>query len=128
VSWSQHRRRSVCKTVTFTPEEWKEAEELWRKFREVNTDGRYQRFSDWARQLLMWGHVEQIVVAFDPVPLRRDIRAIGSNINQIAHVANGLNTVTGEQIREVSEQHERLWGLFKGMADEYAQLTGIGEE
>ena len=123
MSWLSKRTRNICKKIMFTPDEWREVEFLWTQFREFDDGNRYASFGDWARQLLMWGQVEKIEVPFEPARLRREIRSIGVNVNQIAHTANIARSVSAEQVQAILRGQEELWDIFTRMEEEYARKT-----
>ena len=43
--------------------------------------------------------------------VRRELAAIGNNINQIAYVANLSKNVTPEQVRQLQEDMGQIWTL-----------------
>ena len=45
--------------------------------------------------------------------LAREVSAIGNNINQIAHQANAVRTVSPQQISQVQMYLNQLWVLLK---------------
>lgn len=116
MSWTKGRKRSICKKIYFTESEWKEAKCFYEKTR---FGSRSTSFNQHARELLMWGNITEIVVPIRPETVRGEIRKIGSNINQIAHVANATNSVSDKQIKALLEQQDRLWKLFLDLNDEY---------
>ncbi len=72
MGWRDNRRRSVCKKIMFTPEEWV-----------------YRRWGDFARQTLMHGALMNVSVtlASDPEVFKAEPHHIGVNVNQTAHCA-----------------------------------------
>lgn len=102
MSWAKGRRRTVCKRVAFTPEEWERAKELWDACRAGQG---HRTFSGHARELLMWGSVRQVVAGgVDSDALAHEVAKIGVNVNQVAH---RVNTQGAAGQRDVAEL-ERL--------------------
>lgn len=124
MSWRGARCRSVRCTVTFTPDEWAQASELYRLVRGPHG---YRSFGAFARAMLMTGAVRTVRVATDPAPLRAGIRRIGQNIDQITHVANSSKTVTDEQLESVAAELRELNGMFARLMEDYAVVTTGGE-
>jgi hypothetical protein len=56
-----------------------------------------------------------ILRAEDTKTLLAHISKIGSNINQIARVANSTQTVDASMITEASFQVDRIWTFIKGL-------------
>jgi hypothetical protein len=123
MSWLSNRKRNICRKIMFAPDEWREVEYLWNEFKGFDNGKRYEKFGDWARQLLMWGQVEKIVVPVEPERIRGEIRRIGVNVNQIARTANISRSVSPEQLRRVQEQLSGIWDLFLSLSSEYDEKT-----
>lgn len=116
MSWIKGRRRSIAKLISFTPQEWHDADRL---FRVMHQSRGYKDFSEFARKMLTQGKVEQVVVATDPAQLRGEIGRIGSNINQIAHRANTADTATKQMLEQVLVEQKKLTTLFLQLNDDY---------
>lgn len=121
MSWAEGRRRSICKRVTYTPEEWAQAESLYRL-----AAGPFgcRTFGAFARAMTMTGEVRTVTVAADPAAIRGDVRRIGQNINQIVHAAHASGTVTPEQMEDVGQELRRLNDRFDRLMDDWADATG----
>jgi hypothetical protein len=111
----------VRKEVSFTSEEWHDAERLYRVMRQSRG---YKDFSEFARKMLTQGKVMQVVVAADPDRLHGDMNRIGSNINQIAHQANTSGTVTNEMLEQVLAEQKKIIALFQKLNDDYDRSVG----
>ena len=69
MGWRDNRRRSVCKKIMFTPEEWEQTRRIHERWaRNIPV---YRRWGDFARQTLMHGALMNVSVtlASDPVYL-----------------------------------------------------------
>lgn len=121
MSWSNKRRRSVQKLVTFTPDEWGRVNALHKRVSRCTT--RYRSFTVFARKMLTDGEIRVIEITprTDPEPLAKEIGRIGVNVNQIAHWANANEHITAEQVAEIRasfDRIERLLGdLFADMSE-----------
>lgn len=84
-------KRTVQKHIWLGAEEWDVIA------RRMHATG-YKTFSSFARELFCQGKLTMVhTMTIDP-ELRRQISAIGNNINQIAHKANTDNMATFEQV------------------------------
>ena len=66
MGWRDNRRRSVCRKIMFTPEEWEQAKRVHERWsRNIPV---YRRWGDFARQALMHGASMNVSVtlASDP--------------------------------------------------------------
>lgn len=53
MDWRDNRRRSICRKIMFTPEEWEQARRIHERWaRNISV---YKRWGDFARQTLMHG-------------------------------------------------------------------------
>lgn len=53
MGWCDNRRRSICRKIMFTPEEWEQARRIHERWaRNIPV---YRRWGDFARQTLMHG-------------------------------------------------------------------------
>lgn len=90
------RRKTIRKTVRFTPDEWERARSV---FALARTRAPRLTFQSWMLQLAINGHAATIH-AINPVSLVREVRRIGVNVNQIARRVN-QNPVTKEEAKEI---------------------------
>lgn len=66
------------------------------------------------RELIVMGNIYQ--VDFREIhQFNAELGKIGSNINQIAHVANASQMVRPEQIEIVKEEQEKIWQLQRSI-------------
>lgn len=60
MGWRDNRRRSVCKKIMFTPEEWEQTRRIHERWaRNIPV---YRRWGDFARQTLMHGALMNVSV------------------------------------------------------------------
>lgn len=123
MSWGGNRRRNVRQTVTFTPDEWDRASELYGL---VKGPRGYRSFGAFAREMLMTGAVHTVRVATEPSQIRPDINRIGQNVNQFARVANTSKTVTPDQMEAMTAELRKLNEVFARLVQEYADMTAGG--
>lgn len=84
-----------------------------------------KNFSNFARLMLLKGEVK--VVNFEEISnLRKEINAIGVNINQIAKVANRDERVATEQVAMILNQLKQVEKLLEQVTNQ--QISQIGEE
>ena len=119
MSWSGNRNRPIRKQITFTEEEWKTVQELYEKTRGQDVRGDAMTFNSWARQLLMWGYVEQVVTLIEPATIRKTLGEIGNNINQVAHVANATQSVSEYQVAQLQQQFSKVWDIFLKLSEDF---------
>ena len=82
MGWRDNRRRSVCKKIMFTPEEWEQTRRIHERWaRNIPV---YRRWGDFARQTLMHGALMNVSVtlASDPEVFKAEPHHIGVNVNQ----------------------------------------------
>ncbi len=118
MSWSEKRRRSVQKLITFSPDEWKRVDALHKRVSRYAT--RYRSFTAFARKLLTDGEIRVIEIKplTDPEPLAREISRIGVNVNQIAHWANANEHITPAQVEEITASFDRIERLLGDLFDD----------
>ena len=118
MSWSEKRRRSVQKLITFSPDEWKRVDALHKRVSRYTT--RYRSFTAFARNLLTDGEIRGIEIKplTDPEPLAREISRIGVNVNQIAHWANANEHITPAQVEEITASFDRIERLLGDLFDD----------
>lgn len=127
MSWADGRKRCVVKRVTFTSDEWSAAESLWHSVRDL--DGRLNTFSAHAREMLICGSVNQLVVPADTDSLNYEFVKIGVNINQIAHKVNSSKTVTQADWERVMNNLNRAEFLLKNLTEQFLQTASqTGEQ
>ncbi|KAA8828554.1 MobC family plasmid mobilization relaxosome protein [Bifidobacterium myosotis] len=117
MSWREsHPNRCRRKTVTFTPDEWAEANRFYQRVK--RSRGGVLSFSAHARALLIDAHTVMVTVALDPGMVRADMARIGNNINQIAHVANATGLITSGDVARVLDSQRELTALLLRMCRE----------
>ena len=125
MTWSINRNRNVRREVTFTPEEWEQAEDLWLPWKDF-----FPSYSGFARRMLMRGEVPVTTVRplTDPAPIAKEIGRIGVNINQIAHWANqsqGISRADVDAIMKAQEDIDRLVSrLFRDQREAQQRAEG----
>ena len=91
MSWTEGRRRPICKKVMFAPEEWERAERLRQALMKESLRAAiaYRRWGEYARERLLYPVVEmpRVVLASDPEVFKAEPHHIGVNVNQTAHCA-----------------------------------------
>lgn len=102
----------MAKLITFTPEEWERARDLWMPWRDL-----FASYNGFARRMLTRGEVPVTLVRplTDPAPIARQIGRIGVNVNQIAHWANesrGVSQADVDGLARAQEEIERLLGAL----------------
>ena len=122
MSEKDNRRNSRQIHLRVTPEVWEEIQSLYKRTQMTEDPERFLTFNEWATQMLRWGHVEQIVVAIDPISIRKPLGEIGNNINQIARVANTTQSFSEPQARHLQEQFAKLWDFFLLLNDDYNDI------
>lgn len=122
MSEKDNRKNSRQIHLRVTPEVWEEISTLYKRTQMTEDPERFLTFNEWATQMLRWGHVEQIVVAIDPISIRKTLGEIGNNINQIAHVANATQSFSEPQARQLQEQFAKLWDFFLLLNDDYNDI------
>ena len=125
MSWSEKRRRSVQKLITFSPDEWKRVDALHKRVSRYTT--RYRSFTAFARKLLTDGEIRVIEIKplTDPEPLAREISRIGVNVNQIARIANLTGSVSPQQMRELHDLLALIDERMTGMEREKAEIDAV---
>ena len=88
MSWSENRSRPIRREVTFTEDEWKRTQRLYKEL--TRYAPQHRSFASYARRMLSERriHVHEIKPLTDPEPLAREIGRIGVNVNQIARALN----------------------------------------
>lgn len=98
MSWTEGRRRPICKKVMFAPEEWERAERLRQALMKESLRAAiaYRRWGEYARERLLYPVVEmpRVVLASDPEVFKSELHRIGTNVNQMARVANMSGAVS----------------------------------
>lgn len=122
VGWRDNRRRSICRKIMFTPEEWEQARRVHERWsRNIPV---HRRWGDFARQTLMHGGLMNVSVtlASDPEAFKAELHRIGVNVNQVARIANLTGTVDAEQVRELQDLLASIDGRVAEMEREKARI------
>lgn len=125
MGWRDNRRRSVCKKIMFTPEEWEQARRIHERWaRNIPV---YRRWGDFARQTLMHGASMNVSVtlASDPEVFKAELHRIGVNVNQIARIANLTGFVSQQQMRELHDLLASIDEKMTGMEREKAEIDTV---
>ena len=101
----QNRKRAVQLIVRVTQEE---REHIYKKMEIYGTEN----FNAYARKMMIDGYVVKVDTAHFQ-DLAYEVNKIGTNINQLAHVANTTGMVTGKDINRVQELVNEIWQLLK---------------
>ena len=123
MGWRDNRRRSVCKKIMFTPEEWEQTRRIHERWaRNIPV---YRRWGDFARQTLMHGALMNVSVtlASDPEVVKAELHHIGVNVNQIARIANLTGSVSPQQMRELHDLLALIDERMTGMEREKAEIA-----
>ena len=112
MSWSENRSCPIRREVTFTEDEWKRTQRLYKEL--TRYAPQHRSFASYARRMLSERriHVHEIKPLTDPEPLAREIGRIGVNVNWIAHWANRNERITPEQVEEVTASFRRVEELL----------------
>ena len=111
MGWRDNRRRSICRKIMFTPEEWEQARRIHERWaRNIPV---YRRWGDFARQTLMHGALMNVSVtlASDPEVFKAELHHIGVNVNQIARRVNSTGNVYEQDLKEIKGALEKIWQL-----------------
>lgn len=125
MGWRDNRRRSICKKIMFTPEEWEQARKIHERWaRNIPV---YRRWGDFARQTLMHGALMNVSVtlASDPEVFKAELHRIGVNVNQIARIANLTGFVSPQQMRELHDLLASIDEKMTGMEREKAEIDTV---
>jgi len=101
----QERKRAVQLIVRVTAEE---KDHIYKKMELYGTEN----FNAYARKMMIDGYVVKVDTAHFQ-DLAHEVNKIGTNINQLARVANTTGTVTGNDISRVQELVNEIWRLLK---------------
>ena len=130
MSWTEGRRRPICKKVMFAPEEWERAERLRQALMKESLRAAiaYRRWGEYARERLLYPVVEmpRVVLASDPEVFKSELHQIGTNVNQMARVANMSGAVTPAQLDELRRQLDRITELMEGMERAKEEMEARG--
>jgi hypothetical protein len=123
MAWSEGRGRGIRKEITFTPDEWRLAEEIHGTASQLP---KYRAFASFAREMLTRGQVTVTVVRplTDPEPIAAAIDRIGVNVNQIAHWANANRTIDTSRLDDITTSFQRIEGLLAGLFDDERHARG----
>jgi hypothetical protein len=106
----QNRARNEQLIVRVTPEE---RQLIQKKMGQFGTGN----FSAYARKMLIDGYVIHLDLS-EFQKLSGEINAVGTNINQIAKVANATGRVYENDIAEAKARVEEIWRLQKSFLSE----------
>lgn len=130
MSWTEGRRRPICKKVMFAPEDWERAERLRQALMKESLRAAiaYRRWGEYARERLLYPVVEmpRVVLASDPEVFKSELHRIGTNVNQMARVANMSGAVTPAQLDELRRQLDRITELMEGMERAKEEMEARG--
>ena len=101
----QNRKRAVQLIVRVTAEE---KDHIYKKMELYGTEN----FNAYARKMLIDGYVVKVDTAHFQ-ELAHEVNKIGTNVNQLARVANTAGTVTKNDISRVQELVNEIWQLLK---------------
>ena len=111
----QNRTRKEQLIVRVTPEEKQLIQKKMGQFGTAN-------FSRYARKMLIDGYVIHVDLS-DFRRLSSEVNAVGTNINQIAKVANATGKVCENDIAQAKERVEEIWRLLKSYLSELLSKT-----
>jgi hypothetical protein len=111
----QNRTRTEQLIVRVTPEERKLIQKKMEQYRTGN-------FSAYARKMFIDGYVINLDLS-DFRRLSSEVNAVGTNINQIAKVANATGKVYENDLAEAKERVEEIWRLLKSFLSELLSKT-----
>jgi uncharacterized protein (DUF1778 family) len=111
----QNRTRKEQLIVRVTEEE---KQLIQKKMEQFGTDN----FSRYARKILIDGYVIRLDLS-DFQKLSGEVNAIGTNINQIAKVANTTGRVYENDIAKIKERVDEVWRLLKSFLSELLSKT-----
>lgn len=115
MTWDVNRNRNIRREITFTPEEWEQAEGLWAEWKDL-----FSSYSGFARRMLTRGEVNVTTMRplTDPSPIAKEIGRIGVNVNQIAHWANENRNIAPSEIVELRESQKKIEQLIGILLDD----------
>jgi hypothetical protein len=111
----QNRTRNEQLIVRVSPEEKKL---IQKKMSQYHTNN----FSRYARKMLIDGYVIHLDLS-EFQKLSSEVNAVGTNINQIAKVANATGRVYESDIAEAKERVDEIWRLLKSYLSELLSKT-----
>ena len=101
----QERKRAVQLIVRVTAEE---KDHIYKKMELYGTEN----FNAYARKMMIDGYVVKVDTAHFQ-ELAHEVNKIGTNVNQLARIANTTGMVTSNDISRVQELMSELWRLLK---------------
>lgn len=115
MTWDVNRNRNIRREITFTPEEWEQAEGLWAEWKDL-----FPSYSGFARRMLTRGEVNVTTMRplTDPSPIAKEIGRIGVNVNQIVHWANENRNIAPSEIVELRESQKKIEQLIGILLDD----------
>jgi len=100
-----NRKRNTQLILRVTPEE---KDFIYKKMGEFGT----ANFNAYARKMLIDGYIIKLDLAQFQM-LAGEVNKIGTNINQIAKVANTTGAVFGDDVEKLKEAVNEIWQLLK---------------
>jgi len=101
----QNRKRAVQLIVRVTAEE---KDHIYKKMELYGTEN----FNAYARKMIIDGYVVKVDTAHFQ-DLAHEVNKIGTNINQLARIANTTGMVANNDISRVQELVNEIWQLLK---------------
>jgi SepF-like predicted cell division protein (DUF552 family) len=101
----QNRKRNIQLIVRVTAEE---KDHIYKKMELYGTEN----FNAYARKMMIDGYVVKVDTAHFQ-ELAHEVNKIGTNVNQLARIANTTGMVTSNDISRVQELMSELWRLLK---------------
>jgi len=101
----QNRKRNIQLIVRVTAEEKRH---IYKKMELYGTEN----FNAYARKMMIDGYVVKVDTAHFQ-ELAHEVNKIGTNVNQLARIANTTGTITSNDINRVQELMSELWRLLK---------------
>ena len=101
----QNRKRNIQLIVRVTAEE---KDHIYKKMELYGTEN----FNAYARKMMIDGYVVKVDTAHFQ-ELAHEVNKIGTNVNQLARIANTTGMVTSNEIIRVQELVNELWRLLK---------------
>lgn len=82
-------------------------------------------FADYARHMLINGCIFVIDDSENLKALTYKLNKIGTNINQIAHVANATGNISAESVEQLKEMMEAIWQYQRSILSQTQSLTQL---
>ena len=121
MGWRDNRRRSICRKIMFTPEEWEQARRIHERWaRNIPV---YRRWGDFARQTLMHGALMNVSVtlASDPEVFKAELQHMDRHHLHNHIVICAANRRTGRKMRLTRRSIDR----WRAVSDELCRREGL---